>query len=200
MCLWSCCTIQRDLTHVDTTDWPPSLPTSLQNHNYPLLGILKNTHRNKMTDLSLISSYHGCFCFLLPCYLFLYWVAILPVTEDWWLNSFPSSTALCIVSHLDIHISIHTHTHFWLYPHNLTFLSEVFISWYGIEVATEATGAVGIVFGQCQGDVGCIINCNSEAKLFTPEFVKAELRARKHGVRCIGQRQPRKEEKRQASA
>lgn len=79
-----------DLTHADRTDQLPSLPTNLQSHKCPLLGILKNTQArtdretNKLTDLFLISSYHNCvFCFLLLCYLFLYSVVPLPVAECW---------------------------------------------------------------------------------------------------------------------
>lgn len=34
---------------------------------------------------------------------------------------------------------------------------------------------VCMAFGQGQGDVGSIINGDSEAKLLTPELVKAEL-------------------------
>lgn len=52
-----------------------------------------------------------------------------------------------------------------------TFLSRVFIVWYGVEVAAEATGVVGMAFGQRQGDVGGIIDGNREAKLLTPELV-----------------------------
>lgn len=51
-----------------------------------------------------------------------------------------------------------------------------------------------MVFGQCQGDVGCIINGNSEAKLLAPELIKAELCAHKHSVRCIGHGQSAEKE------
>lgn len=84
-----CYRILMDLTHADRTDQLPSLPTNLQSHKCPLLGILKNTQArtdretNKLTDLFLISSYHNCvFCFLLL-YLFLYSVVPLPVAECW---------------------------------------------------------------------------------------------------------------------
>lgn len=46
-----------------------------------------------------------------------------------------------------------------------------------------------MALGQRHGDVGCVINGNSEAKLLTPELVKAQLSARKHSVRCIWQSQ-----------
>lgn len=52
-----------------------------------------------------------------------------------------------------------------------TLLSAVFIVRYGVEVAAEATGAVGVASGQCQGDVGCVVNGNREAKLLAPELV-----------------------------
>lgn len=63
-----------------------------------------------------------------------------------------------------------------------TLLSFEFIVWYGVEVAAEATGVVGMAFGQCQGDVAAIINGNCEAKLLTPELERAELRSDKHSV------------------
>lgn len=69
-----------------------------------------------------------------------------------------------------------------------TFLSCVIIVWYGVEVAAEATGAVGMALAELQGDVGCVIDGDREAKLLTPELVRAELRSHKHRVRCKGQR------------
>lgn len=69
-CLLTCYRKDWDWTHAGRTDRRPSLPRSSQSHNCPLWGILKahmqkHAHINKMTDLSLISSYHVCFCFLL---------------------------------------------------------------------------------------------------------------------------------------
>lgn len=68
-------------------------------------------------------------------------------------------------------------------------MSGVLVGRHGVEVAAEAAGSVGVVFGQGQSDVGCVINGHSEAKLLTPEFIKAKLQARKHRVGCIGQRE-----------
>lgn len=56
-----------------------------------------------------------------------------------------------------------------------TLLSSVFIRWDCIKVATEATGAIGVEFSHSHGDVGRIINGDSEAKLFAPEFIKPKL-------------------------
>lgn len=72
--------------------------------------------------------------------------------------------------------------------HGLTFLSSILVSWVGVEVATEAAGVVGMVFGQSQRDVSCVIDGNSEAKLLTPEFIESKLCAHKHAVRCVWQR------------
>lgn len=47
---------------------------------------------------------------------------------------------------------------------------------------------VGMVFGQSQRDVSCVIDGNSEAKLLTPEFIESQLCAHKHAVRCVWQR------------
>lgn len=72
-------------------------------------------------------------------------------------------------------------------PHGLTFLSSILVSWVGVEVATEAAGMVGVVLGQSQRDVSCVVDGNSEAKLVTPEFIESELCAHKHAVRRVWQ-------------
>ena len=76
---------------------------------------------------------------------------------------------------------------FWLWTYT-TFLSSILVSRVSVKVATEAAGAVGVVFGQSQRDVSRVIDGNSEAKLFTPEFIESKLCAYKHAVRCVWQR------------
>lgn len=75
-----------------------------------------------------------------------------------------------------------------LNPRGFTFLSGILVSWVGVEVAAEAAGVVGVMFGQSQSDVSGVIDGDGEPKLLTPEFVESQLCAHKHAVRRVWQR------------
>lgn len=186
-----------DSTHVDKTDRLPSLPMNLQNHNCLLLGILKartQTHTDKWVERFLLN-------------LILPWLSM-TLLLAFTLLSFPvpsCSSSCCRVLGLKsfprfqynwtLLVSLsssHSQSLLKITLNSHTFLSSIFISWNSIEVATEAAGAIGVVFGQRQSYVGSIIDGNREAKLFAPELIKTELWACKHSVRCIGQRQSAK--------
>jgi hypothetical protein len=69
-------------------------------------------------------------------------------------------------------------------------LSSVFICRLSVEVAAKATGAVGVVSAEADGDVGRLVDRYGEAKLLAPELVGAQLCPHKHGVRRIGKGKP----------